>query len=77
MGSVVLLTGATGKFGKQLTKDLVEEGQTVVLVSRSKEKISRLLNNLQISYSDDVFGFEVDFHSHTPRGSAGYWFEMH
>ena len=26
MGSVVLLTGATGKFGKQLTKDLVEEG---------------------------------------------------
>ena len=60
MGSVVLLTGATGKFGKQLTKDLVEEGQTVVLVSRSKEKISRLLNDLQISYSDYVFGFEVD-----------------
>ena len=42
MGSVVLLTGATGKFGKQLTKDLVEEGQTVVLVSRSKEKIFSL-----------------------------------
>lgn len=60
MGSVVLLTGATGKFGKQLTKDLVEEGQTVVLVSRSKEKISKLLNHLQISYSDNVFGFEVD-----------------
>ena len=60
MGSVVLLTGATGKFGKQLTKDLVEQGQVVVLVSISKEKISQLLNHLQISHLDNVFGFEVD-----------------
>ena len=60
MDSVVLITGATGKFGTQLTKDLVEQGQTVVLISRSKEKISQLLSRLQISHLENVFGFEVD-----------------
>ena len=60
MESVVLLTGATGKFGTQLTKDLVKQGQTVVLISRSKGKISQLLSRLQILHSDNVFAFEVD-----------------
>ena len=56
----MLLTGATGKFGAQISKDLVAEGRTVVLISRTQEKISRLLNRLQISHLTNVFGFVGD-----------------
>jgi NAD(P)-dependent dehydrogenase (short-subunit alcohol dehydrogenase family) len=59
----ILLTGATGKFGKVLTKHFIEKGHHVIAISRSQIKLDALPTKLNIDQSkfDDKFtGIELD-----------------
>lgn len=53
----VLLTGATGKFGRLLTARLLGDGHQVVGTSRSRDSLDALVNDLN-GESVDTSGFE-------------------
>ena len=48
----VIITGGTGLIGKVLTKELIESGYEVVVLSRHPEKASGLPPNVQVIYWD-------------------------
>ena len=59
----ILLTGATGKFGKVLTKHLIEQGHHVIAISRSQAKLADLPARLSIDpsqFNEHFIGIEVD-----------------
>ena len=59
----ILLTGATGKFGKILTKHFIMQGYHVIGISRSQKKLAMLPSELDIdpSHFNKYFtGIEVD-----------------
>ena len=45
---VAIITGATGDIGKNTAKKFLQEGAKVMLAGRSKEKLSKLQNELNI-----------------------------
>ena len=49
----ILVTGATGLIGKQITHALMVEGHQVIALSRSPKKLSELPENQIFSWSDD------------------------
>ncbi len=46
-GKVVMITGATGGIGKETARGLAHMGATLVLVSRSKEKLIRIVDEMR------------------------------
>lgn len=59
----ILLTGATGKFGKVITKHLIDQGHYVIGTSRSQKKLLELPTELSIDLSmfkEHFTGIEVD-----------------
>lgn len=59
----ILLTGATGKFGKVITKHLIEQGHHVIGTSRSQSNLAELPAQLGIGpsqFNDHFTGIEVD-----------------
>jgi NAD(P)-dependent dehydrogenase (short-subunit alcohol dehydrogenase family) len=61
--SHILLTGATGKFGRVITKHLIEQGHHVIGTSRSQDKLVELPTELDIDISKFkkyFTGIEVD-----------------
>jgi len=61
MKQTILLTGATGKFGRVFLKELSEKGYQIIFTSRNREKIKEIENNLQ-----NVIGIEIDFMEANP-----------
>lgn len=62
----IVLTGATGKFGKILTKHLIKQGHHVIGISRSQNKLDDLPGQIGIdsSHFNEYFtGIEVDLAS--------------
>lgn len=62
----IVLTGATGKFGKILTKHLIKQGHHVVGISRSQKKLDDLPEQIGIDsshFSEYFTGIEVDLAS--------------
>ena len=55
-GKTILLTGATSGIGEALAKELAKKGNTLILISRNKEK----LENLQKSLPSEVHFFPFD-----------------
>ena len=49
MSRTIILTGATGKFGKILVKYFLESGDKVVAIGKSKSLLNQLKNNTQNS----------------------------
>lgn len=49
-----LITGASGGIGRQLAYHFVEDGYSLVLVARSKEKLEELKKELENNYSISV-----------------------
>ena len=45
---VAIITGATGDIGKNTAKKFLQEGAKVMLAGRSKEKLSKLQNELNV-----------------------------
>lgn len=67
MNNTVLLTGATGKFGKVLLEKLVAQGWNVVATSRDKERIDELIAGLP-SGQERAHGIATDLQaSATPE----------
>ena len=59
----ILLTGATGKFGKVLTKHLIEQGHHVIAISRSLAKLSELATQIGMNpqqFNEQFTAIEVD-----------------
>lgn len=59
----ILLTGATGKFGKVLTKHLITQGHHVIGISRSQAKLADLSDQLGVDpsqFNEHFTGIEVD-----------------
>jgi NAD(P)-dependent dehydrogenase (short-subunit alcohol dehydrogenase family) len=59
----ILLTGATGKFGKVITKHLIAQGHHVIGTSRSQAKLVQLPNELDMDlsiFNEHFTGIEVD-----------------
>ncbi len=42
MGQTIIITGATGKFGKIFVKNFLNQGDTVIAIGRSKKKLNQL-----------------------------------
>jgi NAD(P)-dependent dehydrogenase (short-subunit alcohol dehydrogenase family) len=59
MSKTVLLTGATGKFGKVLLESLISQGWNVVATSRDKGRIDEIIASLP-SGQDRANGIEID-----------------
>ena len=49
MSRTIIITGATGKFGKILVKYFLESGDKVVAIGKSKNLLNQLKNNTQNS----------------------------
>ncbi len=56
---VVLITGASGGIGKASAIDFAKEGAKLVLVSRSKNKLDRVSEELQ-QYTNEVMVIPTD-----------------
>jgi len=58
----VLITGATGFFGRYISKAFLEVGAKVVLLGRSNA-LSEQVNEYRKEFGEDrVLGFRVDFY---------------
>ena len=42
MKQTIIITGATGKFGKVLVKNFLKKGDTVIAIGKSKKKLNQL-----------------------------------
>ncbi len=63
-GKVVMVTGATGGIGKETAKGLAYMGATVVLVSRSMEKLARVASEMKSeTKNDDISHLSCDLTS--------------
>lgn len=61
-GKVVLITGATGFFGRYFAETFLEAGARVILLGRS-EKLQKQVSDLQRRYGKTrVSGFRIDFY---------------
>jgi len=56
---IVIITGVTSGLGKEMTKILLKKGAKVVAISRSKESLKGLQNEL-ISFSKNLFLIKAD-----------------
>jgi len=56
---VVLITGASGGIGKASAIDFAKEGAKLVLISRSKDKLDRVSEELQ-QYTNEVMVIPTD-----------------
>ena len=61
----VLVVGATGATGKHVVQMLLDQGQTVVAVARSEEKMKSLLR--QEDYGDKLIVRELSLSDLTPQ----------
>jgi len=68
-GRVILVTGSTGHLGTAITKGLAGAGATVLLASRSVEKITDQLARLQ-SAGGTIHSFPCDITSDSQRQSV-------
>ena len=60
----ILVVGATGATGKHVVQQLVDQGQTVVAVARSEEKMKSLLR--QEDYGDKLIVKELSLSELSP-----------
>lgn len=61
MGKTILITGATGLIGRNLTYKLIEQGATVTVVGRNKEKLDKVFRTYSTSpFLDTVVGNIAD-----------------
>ena len=42
MSQTIIITGATGKFGKIFVKNFLKNGDTIIAIGRSKKKLNQL-----------------------------------
>ncbi|WNY24235.1 NADP-dependent 3-hydroxy acid dehydrogenase YdfG [Methanimicrococcus hongohii] len=56
----VLITGATGGIGSELSKIFAQRGYDLVLTARSEEKLNVLKNELEETYSNHIFIIAAD-----------------
>jgi len=61
MKQTIILTGATGKFGRVFLRELSKKGYQIVFTSRNPEKIKEIQGNHQ-----NVVGIEIDFMKGNP-----------
>lgn len=57
----ILVTGATGGIGSRVCKRLTKNGDEIILVSRSKEKLNDLVSNLKNGSEQKLSACEADF----------------
>ena len=62
-GEAVLITGATGLVGEELTRTLVEAGYTVYALSRNLTKAESLKQKVQAEYAEKVLPIAADLSS--------------
>lgn len=58
--SIVLITGATGDFGRAFAERFAALGSRIVLVGRSADKVSKLAADLRQTYNTPVHGCVFD-----------------
>lgn len=52
-----LITGVSSGFGKEMTRQLLEKGETVIGTVRQKEKVSELIGHLQTNLLQRTIGY--------------------
>lgn len=55
MKQTIIITGATGKFGKVLVKNFLKKGDTVIAIGKSKKKLNQLKIYLEKKKSKLIF----------------------
>ncbi|HOW28814.1 MAG TPA: SDR family oxidoreductase [Elusimicrobiota bacterium] len=58
----VLITGATGFFGRHMSRSFIEAGAKVILLGRSKKLLDQAADLSNRSNQSGVFAFQVDFY---------------
>ena len=59
MGRTIIITGATGKFGKILVRNFLIHGDVVIAIGRSKKKLNEL-KTLTNKKHNKLFVINVD-----------------
>ena len=59
MGRTIIITGATGKFGKILVRNFLIQGDVVIAIGRSKKKLNEL-KTLKSKKYNKLFVINVD-----------------
>ena len=61
-GKRVLITGATGFFGKAIVEAFLSASSHVIAISRSENKIGELRHKLKGKYSTEMSCYVADFY---------------
>lgn len=59
-GNAILITGGTGKIGRELVRHFLERGWYTAFISRKKENIEEVMNNLDYGYENRLLGVCAD-----------------